>query len=171
MASEEHLLKCGWVFSIQQYGPWKLIDTVQFESVECFWKAYEFMPKSSVAFRVSDNVTRSFFKHGVDRIRSICMRRDTIKSLEWEDPLNVGMFSFRLEDKDSRTVDDMYEQLLLLAVGETFGDGVRAIRIVDKGKKRSICTQYEIWCNGESKDVLNVLSGIYEKKVEWTAFE
>ena len=59
----------------------------------------------------------------------------------------------------------------MLAVGETFGDDVRAIRIVDKGKKRSICTQYEIWCTGESSEVLKVLSEHYDGKVDWTVFE
>ena len=129
------------------------------------------MPKPSVAFRVLDNVTRSNFKHGVDRIRSLCIRRDTIPSLEWEDPLNVGMFSFQLKEKDGFTVDDMYEKLLMLAVGETFGNDVRAIRIVDKGKKRSICTQYEIWCTKESSEVLKVLNEHYDGKIDWTVFE
>jgi hypothetical protein len=166
-----HDLKTGWIFAFQQYGPWKLTDCVQFSSVETFWKAYEFMPRPSLAFRVVNDSTRSYFKHGVERIRSLCMRRDTIKSLEWEDPLNTGMYSFRLEEKDGVGVDDMYENLLLLAIGESFGDDVCAVRIVDKGKNRSIVTQYELWCKKESDDVKTALSEIYNGSVKWSPFE
>ena len=99
------------------------------------------------------------------------MRRDTIKRLEWEDPLNTGMYSFRLEEKDGVVVDDMYEKLLLLAIGESLGDDLRAIRVVDKGKKRSISTQYELWCKQESDNVKNALSKIYDGPVKWSPFE
>ena len=165
-----HELKSGWIFSFQQYGPWSLTDCVQFASVESFWQAYDFMPLPSLAFRVVDDLKRSFFKHGVERIRSLCMRRDTIKTLEWEDPLNTGMYSFRLEEKEGNIVDDMYEKLLLLAIGESFGDDVRAVRIVDKGKKRTVSTQFELWCKQESEDVKNALSKVYNGSVAWSPF-
>jgi len=167
-----HPLRTSWLFSFQPYGPWQLTDIVQFESVEAFWTAYEHMPKPSLAFRVSDHPTRSFFKHGVGRIRSLIMRRESLKTLEWDDEENNGMFVVVLNDLTGDDIDSIYETVLLLAIGEIFGDQCRAVRIIDKGgKDQSVRTHIEVWCASvQPKAIQDELEKVVGKSITWISF-
>ena len=169
-----HPLRTPWLFSFQPYGPWSLTDIVQFTTVEAFWGAYEHMPRASLAFRVTDDLTRSYFKHGVERIRSLIMRRDSMKTLEWDDEDNKGMFVVVKDNLNGETLDKLYETLLLLAIGESFGDTCRAVRVIDKGggKDQSVRTHFEVWCAAvEPKQVQDELRKVFgDTPFSWKSF-
>ena len=168
-----HKLKSGWIISYQGYGPWKLIDAFIIYSVEDFWKIYdEHLPKLSLAFRTSDDYHRNNFKHGVERIRSWTFRRETIEKLEWEDTNNKGYYICDMENLSSENIQYIWETLLLLTIGESLGDTVRAVRVLDRGKKQSISTRYEIWCSDMSELCETMLAkDLSQCSFAWKNFE
>jgi len=170
--SAEHSLRTPWRFSYQAYGPWEMTDIVIVYSVEQFWIGLEHMPQPSLAFRVSDDYDRPKFKHGVELIRCLCLRRDSIVALEWEDVNNKGMYRCDVANIDKDRIDALWEISCLSAVGEALGENVNAVRIIDRGKKQTINTRVEIWCKDSSREMLNTLKQNLPGYVfSWVDFE
>ncbi len=157
-SSAPHPLKTPWRFSFQAYGPWEMTDTSIVCTVEQFWTGFEHLPTPSVAFRVTDGYARPVYKHGVDRVRSLCLRRNNIAVLEWEDRRNKGMYRCDVANMDKESIDELWETVCLGCVGETFGDAANAVRIIDRGKKQTTNTRVEIWCRQEDPNIAQALA-------------
>ena len=170
--TDEHSLRTGWIFSWQPYGSWEMNDYVIIHSVEAFWTVFEqHLPKPSVAFRTTTNYQRPRYLHDVERIRSFCMRREAIKELEWEDASNKGCFECNISNITSDEIDAMWETVLLLSIGETLGENVRAVRVIDRGKGKMVDTRFEIWCGEECKNVEKELeTNIKNRTFTWKFF-
>jgi hypothetical protein len=153
-----------------------MVDVCVIHTVEQFWNGYDFLPKPSDAFRVLDDYVRPSYEHGVERIRSLCLRRDTLAALEWEDRTNFqGMFRSDIANMDSVRIDSLWETSCLFCIGEMHGgidDSVNAVRIIDRGnKKQDISTRLEIWCRERSDHILAELNKHLPYSFEWVAFE
>ena len=74
-------------------------------------------------------------------MRSLCLRRNDIAALEWEDPNNKGVYRCDIDNMNKESIDELWETVCLGCIGETFGDAVNAVRIIDRGKKQTINTR------------------------------
>ena len=165
------MLATPWVFSWQPYGAWEMNDYVVISSVEAFWIVFDkHIPKPSFAFRTMDDYRRPKFANEVDRIRSLCLRRQSIAELEWEDPANKGCYTGNITNITSEKIDTVWETLLLLTIGETLEASVRAVRIIDRGKKQSVDTRFEVWCDKECITVKQELEKEFNSLFSWTFF-
>ncbi len=169
--ADQHRLRTEWRFSYQPYGPWKVVDIVIISTVEHFWVGLAHMPTPSLAFRVTDNYTRPTFKHDVGTVRSLCLRRNNIERLEWEDPNNSGMYRCDLKNIDSVNLDKIWEVGCMSAIGEIFGDNARAVRIIDRGKKKTVNVRVEVWCKDKCSVVEKGLKEKFDDVFEWVDFE
>ena len=77
-----------------------------------------------------------------------------------------------MDNLSSENIQNIWETLLLLTVGESLGDIVRAVRVVDRGKKQNISTRYEIWCSDLSEVCETMLAKeLSQCSFTWKKFE
>ena len=99
--------------------------------------------------------------------------RQKVIRIKWDDEDNKGMFVVVKDNLNGETLDKLYETLLLLAIGESFGDTCRAVRVIDKGGKNgSIRTHFEIWCAAvEPSQVQDELRKVFgDTPLTWQSF-
>ena len=87
--------------------------------------------------------------------------------MKWEDPDNNGSFTADIPNITTTQIDNIWETLLLQAIGGIeYGDTLRALRVADKGKGKgnncSVCIRLEAWCRTAEQSVQKTLNAVLQ---------
>ena len=122
----------------------KLTD---FDTVEQFWKLWDYIPSPSQLFAVNQNTYR--------RVESLSVFRQGIEP-KWEDEKNAGGGEYYFRDRvDLDLLDKYWEETVLGLIGETLDpDGTQlcGVRVVDKTGNRGPMFRLELWFTNDKDE-------------------
>ena len=129
----------------EKYGNAAYESLCLFRTVESFWHYFLHLPHPSQIF---GNTRR--FRERVDGkwIEAFGIFQECVVP-EWEHNIHGGHIEFVFSDPAQ--MDDMWELLCLLLIGETMlhSEAVIGIRVVDKSKGRKPNYRFEVWLSSQ----------------------
>jgi hypothetical protein len=157
MEIEKHLLQRRWKMFIHypmyssSYGNAAYRDVLDFDTVEDFWEAHEYMPVPSHVFA---NASRPRLKLNGKNVEAFGIFDCSVQP-EWEKSPG-GHWEFG-GIRDTEALDSIWETLCLTLVGETVSQGLEVvgIRVVDKSKCKSPLYRVEVWVSSQEDAVKN----------------
>ena len=135
-----------WIYGFMRFGPWEVIDWAAFQSVDEFWKLFEISPLPSQLFQTKSGPREAFLgtEENKENLRSILIYH---VPLSWNNRQSKYIYSFEMKDMEDDDMNNLWEECILKTIGETLGESVNGIRILDRSKKKDQCSKFriEIW--------------------------